>query len=129
MFVICCFTLWFCTYMLGAAFESAYCCYLYRKSNNESWVHGSSHCEVCGHILSWWELIPVFGSLVLRGRCSHCHTFYGWKYLLLEVSAGFLASNVFLISMCGKSFEVVVFVSVGFALAMALATKKILALG
>ena len=27
------------------------------------------HCPACGHVLSWWELMPVWGYALLRGRC------------------------------------------------------------
>ncbi len=31
-----------------------------------------SRCESCEKALVWWELIPVLGWLILRGRCSKC---------------------------------------------------------
>ena len=33
----------------------------------ESIVFGSSHCMTCGKQLRWWELIPLFSWLALRG--------------------------------------------------------------
>ena len=33
-----------------------------------------SHCPHCGHVLSWSENIPVLSYLVLKGRCSQCHS-------------------------------------------------------
>lgn len=44
-----------------------------------------SHCPDCGHTLSWWELIPVLGYLLLRGRCRACSRPIGWRYPVLEV--------------------------------------------
>src|SRR3546814_9400648 len=31
-----------------------------------------SHCPHCGHQLSWYENIPVFSWLALRGKCRSC---------------------------------------------------------
>ena len=39
---------------------------------HESIVTGPSHCTSCGKRLKWYELIPIFSFLALRGRCSKC---------------------------------------------------------
>ncbi len=32
-----------------------------------------SHCPACGHVLSWWENIPLLSQIVLlKGRCRGC---------------------------------------------------------
>ncbi|WP_442934821.1 prepilin peptidase [Nitrincola sp. A-D6] len=31
-----------------------------------------SRCNHCGHLIRWYENIPVFSWLVLRGKCSSC---------------------------------------------------------
>ena len=31
-----------------------------------------SRCPHCGHQIRWYENIPVFSWLALRGRCGHC---------------------------------------------------------
>lgn len=43
-----------------------------RVPRNQSIVTPRSHCPTCGHVLSAWELIPVFGYLFLRGKCRGC---------------------------------------------------------
>ena len=47
-----------------------------------------SHCPHCGHALSWAEKIPVFSFLALQGRCRHCQTAIGWRYLAIELLTG-----------------------------------------
>ena len=49
-----------------------------------------SRCSSCGHVLSWYENIPVLSYLFLRGKCSACGTGYGLRYPLVELVAGAL---------------------------------------
>lgn len=51
-------------------------------------MSGRSHCETCGHQLSWWELVPVIGCLVLRARCRECHTYFGYRHAVTEGACG-----------------------------------------
>jgi leader peptidase (prepilin peptidase)/N-methyltransferase len=44
-----------------------------------------SHCPHCGHVLSWYENIPVLSYLALKGRCSQCHRAIGWRYPVIEL--------------------------------------------
>ena len=50
-----------------------------------------SHCPHCKHKLSWFENIPVFSWLALRGKCRHCHTPISAQYPLVELLTGLLA--------------------------------------
>ena len=43
-----------------------------------------SHCPHCKHPLSWYENIPVFSWLALRGKCRHCGTKISAQYPLVE---------------------------------------------
>ncbi|NML86120.1 A24 family peptidase [Polaromonas sp.] len=49
-----------------------------------------SRCSSCGHILRWYENIPVLSYLFLRGRCLVCGTAYGLRYPLVEAVTGAL---------------------------------------
>ncbi|SFK41826.1 prepilin peptidase [Lysobacter sp. cf310] len=44
-----------------------------------------SHCPHCKHQLSWYENIPVFSYLFLRGRCRSCKTPISPQYPLVEL--------------------------------------------
>ena len=44
-----------------------------------------SHCPHCQHQLSWYENIPVFSWLVLRGKCRHCKAPISAQYPLVEL--------------------------------------------
>jgi leader peptidase (prepilin peptidase)/N-methyltransferase len=43
-----------------------------------------SHCPHCKHQLSWYENIPVFSYLFLRGRCRNCKAPISPQYPLVE---------------------------------------------
>jgi leader peptidase (prepilin peptidase)/N-methyltransferase len=53
-------------------------------------MHPRSACPQCGHHLTAWENIPVLSWLVLRGRCSACHTRISARYPLIELATGAL---------------------------------------
>jgi leader peptidase (prepilin peptidase) / N-methyltransferase len=49
-----------------------------------------SRCRQCGHLIRWYENIPVLSWLVLRGRCSECKAPIGARYPVVElITAGF----------------------------------------
>ena len=51
-----------------------------------------SRCPQCGHLIRWYENIPVISWIVLRGRCSSCKAPIGLRYPIVElVTAGFFA--------------------------------------
>jgi leader peptidase (prepilin peptidase)/N-methyltransferase len=55
-------------------------------------VKPRSHCPTCGHAISALENIPVVSWLVLRGKCSACHTPISIRYPLVEALTGLLTA-------------------------------------
>ncbi len=49
-----------------------------------------SRCSNCGHMIAWYENLPVLSYIFLRGKCSVCGTPFGIRYPLVEVSTGLL---------------------------------------
>ncbi len=49
-----------------------------------------SRCSHCGHVIRWYENVPVLSYLVLRGRCSACKTRISPRYPLVELATGLL---------------------------------------
>lgn len=85
---------WF-LYLFAAIFGSilgsfANVC-IVRLPRDESIVRPRSRCPNCGHQLSWWENIPVFGFLLLRGRCRSCRAAISRRYPLVEILCAALA--------------------------------------
>ena len=49
-----------------------------------------SRCSSCGHVIAWYENIPLLSYVFLRGKCSVCGTPFGIRYPLVELSCGLL---------------------------------------
>jgi leader peptidase (prepilin peptidase) / N-methyltransferase len=49
-----------------------------------------SRCRECGHMIRWYENVPVLSYLVLRGKCSACGTPIGLRYPIVELATGAL---------------------------------------
>lgn len=54
-----------------------------------------SHCPRCKHKITWWQNIPVFSYLFLRGKCVGCDTKISLQYPLVELLSAVL--SVFLL--------------------------------
>lgn len=79
-----------CFFLFGIVLGSFYNVLGLRIANHESIVKPRSHCDKCGHILKWYELIPILSFLFLRGRCSNCKTKLSWLYPFSELFCGIL---------------------------------------
>ncbi|WP_266159666.1 prepilin peptidase [Dyella silvatica] len=55
-------------------------------------VREPSHCPHCKHRLSVLDNIPLFGWLLLRGRCRYCKTPISIQYPLVELLSGLLSA-------------------------------------
>ena len=53
-------------------------------------ITGRSSCMSCGHVLNWYELVPIFSWILLRGKCLKCHTPISVQYILVELTTGIL---------------------------------------
>jgi len=49
-----------------------------------------SRCPACGHVVQWYENVPVLSYLFLRGRCSACKAPISARYPLVELLTGAL---------------------------------------
>lgn len=48
-------------------------------------IGGRSACPHCHHKIYWYQNIPIFSYLYLRGRCAFCQAPIHWQYPLLEL--------------------------------------------
>lgn len=76
------------TVVLGCVIGSFLNVLIDRLPKGETVVRGRSHCDHCQHILSWYELIPIFSYLLQGGRCRKCHNKLSLQYPLIEMVAG-----------------------------------------
>jgi leader peptidase (prepilin peptidase) / N-methyltransferase len=63
---------------------------IYRLPRRESIIWPASRCTSCGRELEWFENVPVFGWLALRGRCRTCHAPVSAMYPVVETVTGAL---------------------------------------
>ncbi len=66
-------------------------------AEGESIVFPASHCPKCQTPLHWYENIPVFSFLILRGRCRSCHNSISWQYPLVESAMAALSYAIFML--------------------------------
>ena len=75
---------------LGAAVGSFLNVCILRVPKNESVVTPGSHCLSCREKIEWFDNIPVFSFIFLKGRCRHCLEAISWQYPLVEVASAAL---------------------------------------
>jgi leader peptidase (prepilin peptidase)/N-methyltransferase len=75
-------------FMLGGCLGSFFNVVLLRAPEKQDFVKTRSHCPECKHVLKWFELIPVFSFVFLRGRCRECMTRIKPRYILMELFCG-----------------------------------------
>lgn len=75
-------------FALGACVGSFLNVVVWRLPRNESIVSPPSRCPYCEHRLAWYDNIPVFGWLALRGRCRYCFNPISPRYPTVEFLVG-----------------------------------------
>ncbi len=87
---------------------------IYRLPKGEEWVKTRSHCAKCGTEIKWYDLVPVFSYIVLRGRCRACGEKISPVYPAIELL------NALLWTLCLGSMGLVPFLPVCLAAATTL---------
>ena len=57
---------------------------IYRLPKGEDFVKTRSHCMACGHVLAWYELLPLLSFLLQGGKCRACGAKLSPQYPLVE---------------------------------------------
>ncbi len=57
---------------------------IYRLPKKENIATKRSHCMECGYQLKWYDLIPLFSYLFLKGRCRKCKAKISAQYPIIE---------------------------------------------
>lgn len=82
-------------FSFGLAIGSFLNAAIYRLEIGESVAKGRSKCPKCGHVLSWYELVPLVSFAIQRGRCRECKEKISWQYPIVEFLTGLLFLSVF----------------------------------
>ena len=59
---------------------------------------GRSYCTFCKKTLGWYDLIPLFSYILLKGRCRYCKKRIGKEYIVVEIISGVLIGYLFFTS-------------------------------
>ena len=65
-------------------------------------AYPASHCPQCGYVLRWYDNIPIFSYLLLRGKCRQCKQHISMQYPLVELLMA--ALSALLMHQFGLSF-------------------------
>ena len=79
--------------MLVGSFLNVCIC---RMPKNESVVSPPSHCPFCSYQIRWYDNIPLFSYLLLRGKCRGCGAHISLQYPLVELLNGVIALLLFI---------------------------------
>lgn len=63
---------------------------IYRIPLKEDIAVERSHCMHCGHVLQWYELIPLFSFLIQGGKCRSCKKKISMQYPIVEATNALL---------------------------------------
>lgn len=89
--------LYICIFLYGIVIGSFLNVCIYRIPMKQDIVKVRSHCMTCGYQLKWYDLVPLFSYLCLRGKCRKCGAKISPQYPLIEAANGLLYVLVFLI--------------------------------
>lgn len=84
-------------FMFGIVIGSFLNVCIYRIPNHETIITKRSHCMKCGYQLTWYDLVPVFSWLFLRGKCRKCKEPISPQYPIIEAINGILYILIFLV--------------------------------
>lgn len=77
-------------FALGASIGSFLNVCIYRIPEKRSIVSPPSECESCGARLKWYDMIPVFSALWLRGHCRNCGASFSMRHAWVELMTGII---------------------------------------
>jgi len=83
--------------IFGACIGSFLNVFVHRFPRRKSLVHPPSHCPRCGHLIRWYDNVPVFGWIKLRGKCRDCRLPISVRYPCVEGFCGVLFGSVFVL--------------------------------
>jgi leader peptidase (prepilin peptidase)/N-methyltransferase len=70
--------------LFGLVFGSFLNVCIARLPHGQSVVRPRSKCPRCGHLIRWYDNVPLLSYLILRGRCRDCHAAISPVYPLVE---------------------------------------------
>ena len=75
-------------FAIGACVGSFLNVVVYRLPRGMSLIGPPSHCPQCQTRLAWYDNVPVFGWMLLRGKCRYCRKPISPRYPIVEAITG-----------------------------------------
>lgn len=91
-------------FIFGAIFGSFYGVVSQRFPMGEDLVYTRSKCDTCNQTLNFFDLIPIFSFLFLRGRCRYCNNSIDKNIFIIEILSGILFSVTYYIDGLSLAF-------------------------
>ena len=82
-------------FIIGLCIGSFLNVVILRGLSGESIVLPPSHCTSCNHKLAWYDNIPVFSYLFLKGKCRYCGEKISLQYPAVEFFTGIIFAGIF----------------------------------
>lgn len=105
-------------FVVGACVGSFLNVCIWRLPREESIVKPRSHCPHCNHGLAWYDNIPIFSYLILRGRCRYCKHPISFRYFVVEL----ITASLFLGFFCHFGLSLVFLIYTALACALIVVT-------
>jgi leader peptidase (prepilin peptidase)/N-methyltransferase len=82
------FIVWF--FVVGGVIGSFLNVVVHRVPKGMSLIEPASHCPKCKHPIRWYDNLPIFGWLLLRGKCRDCGQPISPRYPLVELTTALM---------------------------------------
>ena len=79
---------------------------IFRVPKEESIAKKRSHCMSCGYQLAWFDLIPVFSWLALRGKCRKCGAKISKQYPIIEALNALMVVICFMVLQSRNAYKI-----------------------
>ena len=83
-------------FMLGCVMGSFLNVVIERTKRRENFFLKRSHCDRCKKELGFWDLIPLFSFIFLKGKCRYCGKKIAAQHFWVELATGFVFALVYI---------------------------------
>ena len=86
----------FLAFIIGSILGSFSNVCIYRIPLNKQIIIGRSFCPKCKKKINWYDNLPLFSYVNLKGKCRNCRKKISFKYFFVELISGICALYIFL---------------------------------
>ncbi|MBP3238308.1 MAG: prepilin peptidase [Lachnospiraceae bacterium] len=79
---------------------------IFRVPKEESIAKKRSHCMSCGYQLAWFDLVPVFSWLALKGKCRKCGAKISKQYPIIEALNAVMVVITFMVLQSRNAYKI-----------------------